>query len=113
MIQGVNIEPILEGSYNETAWWMIFLAFACIPVALLILIVFDTIPFFWIILWVLILLASDLLVAEFLETFLTLLTNDIRWIFFLWFTFLIRLVKRYVFLIDPKAVDVPDTKVEG
>ena len=90
---------------------MIFIAFACIPVTLLVLVVFDTIPFFWVILWVVLLLGTDLLVAEFLETFMTLLADDVRWVFFLWFTFLIRLVKRYVFLIDPRSNDVPDTKV--
>ena len=81
-----------------------------IPVALLILIVFDTIPFFWIILWVIILLVSNLLIVQIIEFWGTLLTNEINWVFFLWFTFLIRLVKRYIFLIDPKSNDIPDTK---
>ena len=101
VIQGVNIESIEPDSWNAVAWWMIFIAFACLPILLLIMAVFDTIPFFWVILWVLILLGSDLLITDFAETFLTLFQGEINWIFFLWFTFLIRLVKRYIFLIDP------------
>ena len=97
VIEGVNIMSIEPGSYESVVWWLIFFALAFIPIALTILIVFDTIPFFWTIIWVLILLASDLFIAEFMQTFGTLLINDVRWLFFLWFTFLIRLVKKYVF----------------
>ena len=105
VIKGVNIMSIEPGSYESVAWWLIFLAFCLLPVGLLILVVFDTIPFFWVILWVLLLLGTDLVVAEFFQTFGTLFADEVKWIFFLWFTFLIRLVKRYLFLID-----VPETK---
>ena len=110
VIKGINIMSIEPGSYEAVAWWLIFLAFCLLPVGLLILVVFDTIPFFWVILWVLLMLGSDLVIGSFFQTFGTILSDEIRWIFFLWFTFFIRLIKRYIFLIDPQEDDIPDTK---
>ena len=106
VIKGINVESIPRGSYEDTLWWLITLCFLFIPVFLIIALVFDTIPFLWVLLWVIIMLVANIVVEKFIMTFSTILGNDIRWVLFLWVTFVIRIIKRYIFIIDPISTDL-------